>query len=293
MAWRLLKNSVLIILLLGVVGVISGALYVRLSGLKSLTVQTGSMTPAIKKGDLVVVKSVPDYNVGDVITYINPANKQQTITHRIIDKKVSTMNTRFTTKGDANTAADNPINTSAVVGKVEHKVPLLGYAADFVRRPLGLVLIIYLPALIIMAGEVKRLAAYYRKQQPYILPGHPSQLLHHASTGVSMLKVLPFMLILPLAWVASTHAAFVSTASLTNNSISTGPLTPEPPENPGGSTCTNNNNVNVSSTTNQTATSGNVNNSGNTTGGNATSGNASNSSSTNVNVDINSNCPAP
>src|SRR3990167_5786402 len=77
------------------------------SGWKALSVQTGSMQTALPIGTLVFVHRVPatSLKVGDVITYVNPSNKKQTITHRVvgIDKP------QLIVKGDANRSADMPV----------------------------------------------------------------------------------------------------------------------------------------------------------------------------------------
>src|SRR5687768_12979668 len=73
------------------------------SGSKLLSVQSGSMDPALKKGDLVSVVRTPtrDLRVGDVITFTSRENSKQTITHRIVSV-TGDMQGRITTKGDAN-----------------------------------------------------------------------------------------------------------------------------------------------------------------------------------------------
>jgi signal peptidase len=112
-----------------------------------------------------------DVRRGDIITFRNPRNINQTITHRVVATPSRTTDT-FQTKGDANQAADKPIGASAIIGSVEYPIPKLGYVTDFIRRPLGLALLIYVPALLIIAAEMRRLTQYYRKQQPYIAAGY-------------------------------------------------------------------------------------------------------------------------
>jgi len=93
--------------------------YVDLFGYTVFEVATGSMSPNIKAGDVVIDKIGTDnINVGDVITYKTDA----IITHRItaIDED------SVTTKGDANNAADTPIKKTDIIGKVVKVVPNLG-----------------------------------------------------------------------------------------------------------------------------------------------------------------------
>jgi signal peptidase I len=223
MIWRYVKGislGVSLLLLIGAGAAFAGA---QSRGGKLLSVQTGSMTPSIDKGDLVAVTRVPEsqLRVGDVITYINPRNAKQTITHRIIAMPSTANGKTFIVKGDANQATDPPVKPSSIVGKVGFHAPYLGHALDFVRKPLGLALVIYVPALFIVADELKRLSRYYRKQQPYVLfgrhmerrePRHSRQ----KTAGVSLaIMIIGLGVLTPIA-----HAALQSTATLTGNSIS-------------------------------------------------------------------------
>lgn len=265
------------------------------TGWKLFSVQSGSMEPALSRGDLVLVDSVPapEYRVGDVITYADPDNPKQTITHRIADIREGQQRV-FITQGDANARTDRPFNQAMVVGRQEVAIPYAGHAIDFLLTVPGLILMIWLPAMWIIVGETKRLTDYYRRMQKYIAPGFiPPQIIrpsyghtHHKPVAVAAVSIA----LIAMAGLSGTVLAAVSsTATLTGNTISiAGDGIPEPPP---PTTCTNSNNVNVSSNTNQTATSGSAQNSGNQSGGSATSGNASNSSSTSVNVNINNSCP--
>ncbi len=134
-----------------------------------LSVQTSSMVPYLQKGDLVTITHVPNSNlaVGDVVTFINPRNNKVTVTHRIVETPSVANGHKFITKGDANPIADTPIVPEAILGEVNLSLPLAGYAVDFVRQPVGLLLLIYVPALFIIIDEFKRLSLYYKKQRPY------------------------------------------------------------------------------------------------------------------------------
>jgi signal peptidase I len=279
--WRRMQQVVLGILLLGLTGAGGCFAVVQAQGGKLLSVQTGSMTPHIHKGDLVVVTRVPagQLVVGDVITYISPRQSRTTITHRIVRIHGS----EIITKGDANPAADAPISTRAVVGKVTHHVRYAGRGLDFVRKPLGLALLIYVPALAVVISEVRRLSEHYRKQQPYFAPGVEARLrpyLHAARAKRKAPLAAQLSAVLVLAAAAliapSVHAALHSNSvALTGNTI-----------NAVVRRCTGSSNtsINISSTTNQTAGTGSV------SGPNATSGSASNSNSTSINITGN-NCP--
>lgn len=266
-----------------------------------MSVQSGSMVPAFYKGDLVVVKSVPNdgYRVGDVITFANPRNENQTITHRVqsILPADDMQPQRFVTKGDANIAADSPIYGRKIVGKVTTGIPYLGYGFDFVRQPIGLLLLIYVPALIVIAAEIRRLSKYYKEQEPYVAAGFdPSASAQKPSKAKPAFKTSAAAVIVATAIAApAAHAALMSTATLTSTSISTAQVTlPAAPAYPlisnvtfGNSAGTTNGaNINVSTNNPQTATSGNTSVNNNGSGGSAASGNASNSSNTTITINV-------
>lgn len=123
-------------------------------GFSAAVVVTGSMSPAIEPGDLVVCRRAADYAVGDVIMFRSGA---AIVTHRIVGGTAE----GFTTRGDANNVADtDPVPRGAVVGKVVFTVPKLGIFIEKLRTPLGmtaLVLVgfalIELPRLFNAAGE--------------------------------------------------------------------------------------------------------------------------------------------
>jgi signal peptidase I len=129
------------------------------TGWKALTVLTGSMRPTITPGSLVFVHRVPNRSlrVGDVITYINPRNTAQTITHRITETREDHGLPAFVTQGDANPVADPQILGGNVVGRVVWHVPYLGTVVGWTKSPLGLVLLLGLPALLIIIDEVRLL----------------------------------------------------------------------------------------------------------------------------------------
>src|SRR5687767_9549390 len=89
--------------------VIVGALVVltvvpRAVGGAALTVLTGSMTPEIAVGSVVVVRPVDPgtLRVGDVVTYQKTAGQAAYVTHRVTAINSDTDPVTLTTKGDAN-----------------------------------------------------------------------------------------------------------------------------------------------------------------------------------------------
>jgi len=131
---------------------------------KVMTVISGSMAPAIKMGSVVIVKPASDYKIGDVITFGPYSKTKAPTSHRIYDIKVVDGQPVYITKGDANNAPDaREIQKRDVLGKVLFSVPYIGFAVDFAKKPIGFVLIIGIPAVIIISDEVKKIIREVKK----------------------------------------------------------------------------------------------------------------------------------
>lgn len=100
---------------------------------------SGSMEPSISVNDLIILKKTDDLRNGDVIVY---ERDKEMIVHRIID--ISNDEMTITTKGDANNVADDPINRSAVRGKVIFDIPYIGKAVRFVKTKQGIISVLVL-----------------------------------------------------------------------------------------------------------------------------------------------------
>ncbi|AAT89854.1 signal peptidase I [Leifsonia xyli subsp. xyli str. CTCB07] len=84
-------------------------------GWHTTTVMSGSMTPAIAAGDLVVVRPVPadQLRAGQVIQFDDPDHPGQLRLHRLVKIKGDTL----TTRGDANAQSDSsPVAANTVHG---------------------------------------------------------------------------------------------------------------------------------------------------------------------------------
>lgn len=101
---------------------------ISIGGYRVYDILTGSMSPTIKPGNLVVVKETLPKEVkkNDVITFKSDITNNVT-THRAIDIVNSDGKTEFITKGDANNTQDPvPLDEKLLVGKVVFQVPYLG-----------------------------------------------------------------------------------------------------------------------------------------------------------------------
>ncbi|MCK4745151.1 signal peptidase I [Candidatus Parcubacteria bacterium] len=100
------------------------------------SVTSSSMWPALKKGDLILIKGTSgknDIEIGDIVVY---ANEKGFTIHRVIELKEDT----FITKGDANNIKDKPIEYDKLIGKTLNfknkpiRIPFLGKLSQITRK---------------------------------------------------------------------------------------------------------------------------------------------------------------
>jgi len=96
-------------------------------------VSSGSMSPTINVGDLIIVQAVTpaQVNIGDIVVFRDPhARLEAPIVHRVVDIIVDKKgNYKIATSGDAiNTGWDqfSPWNASLLIGRVILRIPYLG-----------------------------------------------------------------------------------------------------------------------------------------------------------------------
>lgn len=116
-------------------------------GYTRLNVLTGSMSPTINAGDMIIVKRSKEYVVNDIITF---KEDESIITHRIVDIKDNS----FITKGDFNNKNDdNSVNYNQIIGKVIYTIPSYGKKSNILSNPIilisifviGIIIVIFIP----------------------------------------------------------------------------------------------------------------------------------------------------
>lgn len=125
--------------------------------MKLYSVQTDSMAPVLQPGDLTISFRTARLRPGDIVTYRAINNPQQIISHRLV--QISPSRGYAITKGDNLVEADPAVPISSVTGKTVKVIPKLGYGADILRSPAGLIGLVYLPALALASFEISRLVA--------------------------------------------------------------------------------------------------------------------------------------
>jgi signal peptidase len=102
-------------------------------------VLTGSMSPGLPPGELVVVRAVDPaaVRVGDVVTYQLESGAPAVVTHRVAGVLVGGAGDRsFRMRGDANAADDlEAVRPEQVRGVLWYHVPLLGWVNSALSGP--------------------------------------------------------------------------------------------------------------------------------------------------------------
>lgn len=98
----------------------------RLFGFQGSTIMSGSMEPLVSVGSVVLISPIDtdELRPGQVISFVNPADPDVRLFHRIV--QINDDGT-FTTKGDANDAPDStPVPPENVIGVGRILVPWIG-----------------------------------------------------------------------------------------------------------------------------------------------------------------------
>lgn len=134
-------------------------------GYKPFIVLSDSMNPVINSGDLVITKETEAgaLNVGDIISY---RSGDSVVTHRIAEITETDGALSFITKGDANNTEDGkPVSADMVEGTTLSILPKLGNVALYMQTPVGMLVCIGIPVLLLVGYDIIRRRRYDREEQ--------------------------------------------------------------------------------------------------------------------------------
>ena len=109
-------------------------------GYHSFTMLSGSMSPTIPTGSVVVDQMLHPMELrpGDVVTFTDPDRPERLLTHRLRSMEVEGQVVHMATRGDANDADEYwDIPLDGTVGRVAYSVPVVGYARAYVHQQAG------------------------------------------------------------------------------------------------------------------------------------------------------------
>jgi signal peptidase len=129
----------------------------------SYVVLSGSMSPTIHAGDVVISRHVETTAIeaGDVIVFedgsVSPSDRT---THRVVNVIHRDDGVFFETKGDGN---ENPhanlVPADDVIGRVWFHVPYIGHLMMFARSRMGLLSLVIVPCLLLVVTEAYSLVS--------------------------------------------------------------------------------------------------------------------------------------
>jgi signal peptidase I len=131
-------------------------------GLHTYVVRSGSMSPTIDTGDLVITREISpsEASVGEIVMFKDPERSGNLITHRVRAMHVRDGRFYFVTRGDANTGFEHwNLPASASLGTVAYRIPKLGYVVGPAASGPGHLLLVVLPALLLCAMGLTRIWA--------------------------------------------------------------------------------------------------------------------------------------
>lgn len=131
----------------------SGSGVPSIFGIRPFSIQTESMYPTLKPGDLIIdtaVKDTSELEVGDIITYWTIINGERVLnTHRISAIYDGGGYLIFATRGDNNNVEDAlTVHESEVVGQFKLRIGGLGKIFDYLQTSTGFLIVVVVPVLI-------------------------------------------------------------------------------------------------------------------------------------------------
>ena len=141
--------------------------FFKVGGMNVKIVMSGSMEPAIKTGSIVLMRpAVHPLLVSDIITFGKDTRTDIPTTHRVLEVRSQEGQYVYKTKGDANNDPDTAeVLQNTVLGKVFFSIPYLGYILDMAKKPIGFVLLIVIPALLIIGDEIHTIWTEIQKRR--------------------------------------------------------------------------------------------------------------------------------
>lgn len=152
--WRWIGRIFLVVPVLALLALGLGP---RTGAYRTLTVLTGSMSPAIPAGSVIVARPIAPSEVrtGDVVVFNAPIDGEPVVTHRVTSALQRDFALIIRTQGDANDAEDPwnaRIGRDQTVWRVTFSVPWLGRGISALGSPgmkkIGLFVVPFLAALL-------------------------------------------------------------------------------------------------------------------------------------------------
>lgn len=107
-------------------------------GYGQAVVMSGSMSPAFEVDALLIIHEEDRYRMDDIVAFVD--GDGDLVIHRIVAAEGGTV----LTKGDANSAADEPISQEDIFGRVVFVIPWAGKIVRILQKPMAAILLLAL-----------------------------------------------------------------------------------------------------------------------------------------------------
>jgi len=121
----------------------------KVFGYARVIVVSGSMSPAVEIGDMLIIREADKYITDDIITF---RSGESYVTHRIIGFDEDG---RAITKGDFNNVRDaSPVSFKDIEGKYVLRIPKFGNVLLFLKTPFGMLIMVITAILLIEVPHI-------------------------------------------------------------------------------------------------------------------------------------------
>lgn len=130
------------------------------AGYRPLIDYSGSMSPAIRAGDLLITRPEPatSMRIGQIVSFIDPGLNGKLVTHRVVGLQASARKIDVVTRGDANSAPETwSIARRDSVGALDLRVPAIGRFIAWTSAPWARTTLLALAALVLSTALLRRI----------------------------------------------------------------------------------------------------------------------------------------
>jgi signal peptidase len=160
---RLLRRARIFLAWIGL-GLLLGTLLAAVGPLavgdRSFTVRSGSMTPTIETGDVLVTEPISPLSarVGDIVTFRDPEGSGRLFSHRVQAVRPRGETVAFVTRGDANTSTERwNVPADGSVGRAVYRIPKVGYVLVWTGTVPARIALVAIPALLLCGAALRRI----------------------------------------------------------------------------------------------------------------------------------------
>jgi signal peptidase len=143
-----------------VVALLVAAVAPLASGLHTYAVQSGSMTPTIDTGDLVIARTIApsEASIGDIDMFKDPEGTGRLISHRVRAVHDRGGRSYFVTRGDANTGFERwNVPDAGTIGEISYRIPKVGFVLGRIGSTPGRIALVVLPAILLLGLGMMRI----------------------------------------------------------------------------------------------------------------------------------------